>query len=191
MFGKAKTSSLEELVSSCKAGKPSAQKALYDRYSGIMLGLCYRYVRDEMEAEGIMVQGFVQIFKKIDQYTGNGSFEGWMKRIMVNESLQYLRKNKYLYVEVELEKAAYEVNYDRTEAMLSSEDIVNMIGELPIGYRTVFNMYAVEGYSHREIAESLGISENTSKSQLSRARTMLQKKIKDLEEIENKMSQMS
>lgn len=142
-----------------------------------MLGLCRRYVKDSSEAESVMITGFMKVFNKIDQYSGEGSFEGWVRRIMVNESLLYIRKNKGMYIEVDIEYADQEPNYELASGHLQAEDLLRLVNSLPIGYRTVFNMYAIEGYSHQEIARQLQISENTSKSQLSRARKMLQKQI--------------
>lgn len=125
--------------------------------------------------------GFTKIFERIDQYKGDGSFEGWIRKIMVNESLTYLRRNKNMYLETDIEAADREPDYQRLEDQLEAEDLMNLIDELPSGYRIVFNMYAIDGYSHQEIAEHLGISENTSKSQLSRARAYLQRSLLKME----------
>lgn len=148
-----------------------------------MLGLCRRYIKDTNEAESVMITGFLKVFDKINQFSGQGSFEGWVRRIMVNESLLYLRKNKGMYIEVDIEYADLEPNYDLASSKLQAEDLLKLVNSLPVGYRTVFNMYAIEGYSHQEIAAKLQISENTSKSQLSRARKMLQKQILEKEAI--------
>jgi RNA polymerase sigma factor (sigma-70 family) len=128
-----------------------------------------------MTAEDILITAFTKIFEKIEQFKSEGSFEGWIRRIVVNEALTYLRKNKSMYLETELDQVDYEPQYDRLSDHLETEDLLRMIHELPPGYRVVFNLYAIDGFSHKEIAEQLGISENTSKSQLSRARTYLQK----------------
>lgn len=167
----------EELIKACKKCDHKAQRELYQKYCDRMLGLCARYVRDYYEAEDIMIKGFVKAFTKLDQYGGEGSFEGWLRKIMVNEALGYLRKHKNLLMAVELEKAEKEPNYQTIQDNLEAADLLEMINELPDGYRAVFNLYAIEGYSHKEIAELLGISENTSKSQLSRARQYLQKNL--------------
>lgn len=132
-----------------------------------------------MEAEDVLVTAFTKILDKIEQYKSEGSFEGWIRRIVVNESLTYLRRNKNMYLELDLEAANYEPDYQTISDHLEAEDLLKMIGELPSGYRIVFNLYAIDGYSHKEIAEQLGISENTSKSQLSRARVYLQKILTD------------
>ncbi|SMG40298.1 RNA polymerase sigma-70 factor, ECF subfamily [Marivirga sericea] len=177
-----KSKTEEDLIAGCIKQKASAQRALFDKYSGRMLGICRRYVKDVLEAEGVMITAFTKIFERIEQYTGEGNFEGWMKRIMVNESLQYLRKHKNMQLNMDIEEAHHLPNYDAMEDHLQTEDLMQMIGELPVGYRTVFNLYAIEGYSHKEIAEQLNINENTSKSQLSRARVYLQKQLAVMEQ---------
>lgn len=171
----------QELIDGCRRREPHAQEQLYRQFSGKMLALCARYIRDKMEAEDVLVMGFTKIFERIDQYKGDGSFEGWIRKIMVNESLTYLRRNKNMYLETDIEAADREPDYQRLEDQLEAEDLMNLIDELPSGYRIVFNMYAIDGYSHQEIAEHLGISENTSKSQLSRARAYLQRSLLKME----------
>jgi RNA polymerase sigma-70 factor (ECF subfamily) len=165
----------DDLVRGCKRGDQHSQQRLFDLYSARMYGVCSRYVKNTMQAEDILVMGFTKVFDKINQFKGEGSFEGWVRRIMVNESLSYLRSTRAMVVETDLEKADREPDYDRLSDHLEAEDLLKMIEKLPPGYRIVFNMYAIDGYSHKEIAEELGISENTSKSQLSRARSYLQK----------------
>ncbi|ADR21341.1 DNA-directed RNA polymerase sigma-70 factor [Marivirga tractuosa] len=177
-----KSKTEEDLIAGCIKQKASAQQALFDKYSGKMLGLCRRYVKDVLEAEGVMITAFTKIFERIGQYTGEGNFEGWMKRIMVNESLQYLRKHKNMQLNMDIEEAHHLPNLDAMEDHLQTEDLMQMIAELPVGYRTVFNLYAIEGFSHKEIAEQLKINENTSKSQLSRARVYLQKRLAEMEQ---------
>ena len=165
----------EALIQGCMQRERVAQKHLYEFYSSKMYAICYRYVRNPMEAEDILVMAFTKVFDKIEQFKSEGSFEGWIRRIVVNEALTHLRRNRTMYLETELEKADREPDYNQLSDHLEAEDLMNMIQEMPAGYRVVFNMYAIDGYSHKEIAEALGISENTSKSQLSRARTYLQK----------------
>lgn len=169
----------QELINGCRTRNRAAQKRLYDTFSSKMYALCCRYVKDSMEAEDVLITAFTKILDKIDQYKHEGSFEGWIRRIVVNESLTYLRRNRNMYLETELEAADYEPDYQSLSDSLEAEDLLKMISELPSGYRIVFNLYAIDGYSHKEIAEQLGISENTSKSQLSRARTYLQKLLTD------------
>jgi RNA polymerase sigma-70 factor (ECF subfamily) len=134
-----------------------------------------------MEAEDIMVTAFMKVFDRIDQFKGDGSFEGWVRRIMVNESLTQLRKSRNMYLETDISNADREPHYDQHANQLEAEDLIAMIQELPAGYRAVFNMFAIDGYSHKEIAEQLGITESTSKSQLNRARAYLQRMLLDLE----------
>lgn len=162
-------------------GDKNAQRHLFEMYSPKMYGVCYRYVRDPMHAEDILISGFTKIFEKISQFKREGSFEGWIRRVIVNESLTWLRKGRAMSVEVELEYADREPDFGNLSDHLEAEDLLTMIESLPPGYRVVFNMYAIDGYSHKEIAEHLGITENTSKSQLSRARTHLQKLLADHE----------
>jgi RNA polymerase sigma factor (sigma-70 family) len=170
-----------ELIEGCRRKNAQAQQSLYDRYAGRLHALCCRYVKEKMEAEDVFITAFTKILDRIGQFKGDGSFEGWMKRIMINESLSYLRKNKNMYLEREIEAAGREPDYHSLESSLQAEDVMKMIDRLPSGYRIVFNMYAIDGYSHKEIAEQLGISENTSKSQLSRARMALQKMLLESE----------
>ncbi len=178
----------DELINGCKARNRDAQRSLYDQYSSKMYALCYRYVKDSMEAEDVLVTAFTKIFERIDQFKGEGSFEGWIRRVIVNEALTYLRRNRSMYLETDLEAAEREPDYQNINDHLEAEELMQMIQELPSGYRIVFNMYAIDGYSHKEIADQLGISENTSKSQLSRARTYLQKMLIDRDWISKKQS---
>src|SRR5688572_23609481 len=167
----------EELIKGCLKRDRSAQKRLFDTYSSKMYGICYRYVKDSMEAEDILVTALTKVLEKIEQFKNEGSFEGWIRKIVVNEALTHLRRNRCMYLETDLEQADREPDYETLSNYLEAEDLMNLIQELPAGYRIVFNLYAIDGYSHKEIADQLGISENTSKSQLSRARVYLQKKL--------------
>ena len=169
------------LIKECLRKDPKAQERLFNKYASKLYGLCRRYISEDSEAEDVMITAFAKIFQKIDQYKAEGSFEGWMRRIAVNESLTYIRKNKSIYLEVDIEVADEESNLEHLGHELEANDLLAMIDQLPAGYRTVFNLYAIEGYAHKEIADQLGISENTSKSQLSRARSLLQKNLKHRE----------
>jgi RNA polymerase sigma factor (sigma-70 family) len=181
----------EELIEGCRRQNRQAQKRLYEQYSSKFYALCCRYVKDKMEAEDVLITAFTKILDKIDQYTGEGNFEGWMRRVMVNEALSYLRRNKNMYLETTIEAANYEPDYNKLENQLEAEDLMKLIETLPSGYKIVFNMYAIDGYSHKEIAEQLGITESTSKSQLSRARTALQKSLIETEQhIDSKTEQV-
>ncbi len=170
-----------ELIEACKRKNAQAQKSLYDHYAGKLYALCCRYIKEKMEAEDVLIIAFTKILDRIDQFKGEGSFEGWMKRIVLNESLTYLRRNKNMYQEMDIEAADREPDFEKLESHLQAEDLMKLIEALPSGYRIVFNLYAIDGYSHKEIGEQLGISENTSKSQLSRARLALQKSLRDSE----------
>jgi len=170
-----------ELIEGCRRRDASAQKSLYERFAGKLYALCCRYIKEKMEAEDVLIIAFTKILDRIDQYKGEGSFEGWMKRVVVNESLTYLRRNKNMYLEMDIEAADREPDFEKLESHMQAEDLMKMIEGLPTGYRIVFNLYAIDGYSHKEIAEQLGISENTSKSQLSRARLALQKSLLESE----------
>ena len=164
---------IANILAQLKKGDPSAQKALYDKYSALFFAICLRYVKNRSEAEDVMIESFFKIFSKIHQYKDQGSFEGWMKRVVVNQALMSIRKNNNLNLHVDIENA-YEIN-ERPKAIdnINHNEILSLIQQLPIGYRTVFNLYVIEGFKHREIAEKLGISINTSKSQLILAKKKL------------------
>ena len=181
-----KSPTLEDLRKGCEKAKPKAQRELYNKLAPKMLGVCLRYIKDKAEAEHVMVGGFVKVFEKIKQFSGEGSFEGWIRRIIVNEALMYIRKNQSMTLAVEVEEVDFQLDYGAFESSLIAEDLIDLIQDLPIGYKTVFNLYAIEGYNHAEIAEKLDITESTSKSQLSRARKMLQNKLYELETAELK-----
>ncbi len=178
-----KSTSETDLIKACRKQNAKAQRTLYDKYAPSMLGLCRRYIKGDHEAEDVMIRGFMKVFTKIGLFEGKGSFEGWMKRIMINEALGYIRKNKSMYLEMDIEAADKEPDYDKISTGLEVKDLLKMVDELASGYRTIFNLYAIEGYSHKEISELLGVSENTSKSQLSRARMHLQNKLLESEKI--------
>lgn len=168
----------EQLVAALLQADPRAQRKVYDQYAGRMMGVCMRYVNNRMTAEDILVEGFMKVFNKIQQFKSEGSLEGWIRRIMVNESLGYLRQQKRLPEVGNLEDAYQITDFSIADQHLEAEELVKMMDALPTGYRTVFNLFAIEGYSHSEIGEMLGISENTSKSQLHRARATLQQQVK-------------
>lgn len=174
-----------ELINGCIRRERVAQKRLYDMYSPVMYPICCRYIRNSMEAEDVLVISFTKIFDKISQYRAEGSFEGWMKRIVINESLAQLRKHPSMFILATPEEIP-EIESTESYDYFEEEDLIRMIQQLPAGYRSVFNLYAIDGYSHKEIAEKLGIAENTSKSQLSRARTFLQRLLVKSENLPNK-----
>ncbi|MCP3928116.1 MAG: RNA polymerase sigma factor [Bacteroidetes bacterium] len=154
-----------EIIAACKREERKAQKLLYERYSPAMFGVCRRYLKSREDAEDVLVEGFFKVFSNILQYRGSGSFEGWIRRIIVNEALMLLRKKHHLKKFNDLKDIDTPIPA-RFEDELAAQDILELLNQLPIGYRTVFNLYVLEGYKHREIAEMLGISINTSKSQL-------------------------
>ncbi|MCU0418517.1 MAG: RNA polymerase sigma factor [Cyclobacteriaceae bacterium] len=171
-----------ELIEGCRQGDAQAQKRLYDRYAPRLFGVCCRYVKDRMQAEDVWIAAFAKILQRVDQYSGEGSFEGWMRRVVVNESLTHLRKQRSVFLPFDTDHAPHPEDTPTGDDTLAAEDLLKMIDALPEGYRIVFNLYAIEGYSHKEIAERLGIQENTSKSQLSRARAALQQRLATLEQ---------
>jgi RNA polymerase sigma factor (sigma-70 family) len=172
-----------EIIEGCRAGKSKLQKALYERYSGKMYNICLRYAKNSDEAEDILQEGFIKVFDKINQFAGTGSFEGWIRRIMVNSALEVIRKRKidFSVVDTKYIQDPHEYTYN-TISTLNVKELLAVIQQLPDGYRTVFNLYVIEGYQHSEIAEILGVSEGTSKSQLARARNLLQSKLNETEQ---------
>ncbi len=173
--------SLEEIIEGSKQGNRKSQELLYKQYASKMLVVCARYAKDNFEAEDMLQVGFVKIFEKIKDYKGEGSFEGWVRRIMVNTSIEFYRKNARMFPVVDLDHAPESPVQENQLARLNMNDLLTLIRNLSPGYRLIFNMYAIEGFSHKEIAQELGISEGTSKSQLARARAILQENIKKME----------
>lgn len=173
---------IEELIAGCRKGHRQMQEALYKRYASKMLGVCMRYATDKMEAEDMLQNGFIKVFRKVDDFRGEGSFEGWLRRIMVHSSIEYYRKHHKMMQLVDIEIPGADQSVDPLAASnLGVQDLLRIIQELPPGYRMVFNMYAIEGYSHKEIGEIMSISEGASKSQLSRARAILKEQILKME----------
>jgi RNA polymerase sigma factor (sigma-70 family) len=170
----------DKILDGCKKGKGNDQRKLYDLLSPKMYGLCLQYADNTDDAKDIMQEGFIKVFRKIEQFTGKGSLEGWVRRIMVNTALEKYRSQ--VIMQPVDEKTAIKNNliYEETIENISADNIISIIQTLTPKYRMVFNLYAIEGYSHKEIAEKLGISEGTSKSNLSRARVILQDKVNKL-----------
>jgi RNA polymerase sigma factor (sigma-70 family) len=166
-----------DIIKRCLRGDRKAQRELYETNAGKFLSLCLRYVKNSMVAEDVMIEGFMKIFEKLSQFEGKGSLEGWMRKIMVTQSLLYLRDNKNLLMEINLDSQQESPGITDTDQDIHCQDLLRLIAELPVGFRTVFNLYVVEGYSHKEIQDLLGISESTSKSQLSRARAALKNRL--------------
>ncbi|QHL86397.1 sigma-70 family RNA polymerase sigma factor [Nibribacter ruber] len=165
----------KDLVKALQTGDAKAQRFLYERYGGPMMGVCLRYLKNEMDAEEVLINGFMKVYHNVNRFEEKGSFEGWVRRIMVNEALQYLRKKEPLHLAIEKEHIHLASEDATPDSDMSAEEMMEMLHDLPAGYRAVFNLYAIEGYSHKEIGEMLNISEGTSKSQLSKARAMLQR----------------
>lgn len=166
---------LDELIHNCKKGKRQAQAELYRRYSGVLFGMCLKYSKNRTEAEDNLHDSFMTIFSKIDQYSFQGSFEGWIKRITVNTVLQKYRKEQHLNVVSEEIEDDAEVDTEQADISLST--LLGYIQELPHKYRLTFNLYVLDGYSHKEISEMLGTSTGTSKSNLARAKSILRDRI--------------
>ena len=176
-----KTYTIDDCLAGCKTGDRQMQELLYKLTASKMLAVCMRYAKDRMEAEDSLQMGYVKIFSKIKEYRGDGSFEGWMRRVMVNTAIESYRRNLRTLNVVPIEDAYEQPSAGFDFSSLGMQDLLKVIQKLADGYRMVFNMYAIEGYSHKEIAETLGISEGASKSQLSRARAILQQEIIKME----------
>lgn len=175
-----------EIIKGCLKNDRASQKALYEQYYSKMLGVCLRYAKDKDDAKDVLHEAFLKVFSNLKNFNGTGSFEGWIRRIMVNTSIDHLRKNKQNYLIVSTVYAnekgsnlAEEVNDDELNH-ISKEEILKAVQELTPAYRTVFNLYVIEEFTHREIAEMLEISEGTSKSNLSKAKFNLKKNLMHL-----------
>ena len=156
-----------------------------------MLSLCFRYFKNREEAEDVLQDGFVKIFKNINKFQGTGSFEGWIKRIMVNTALEELRKKKRGFITQDIDDMYIQPeSVDKTDSPINTKDLINYIQRLPDGYKLVFNLFVIEGYSHAEISQMLNINEGTSKSQLSKARVYLQKMMSQNERIQKPESEI-
>jgi RNA polymerase sigma factor (sigma-70 family) len=168
----------KELIERCLENDPRAQEFLYKRFSRRMYGVCLRFARNTLEADDILQEGFIKVFSFLKDFRHDGSLEGWIRRTIVNTAINYYNSKQNEWKETTIEKAeSYQSVSEDTLDKISTADLLNLIHELPEGYRLVFNLYIIEGYNHQEIAEMLNISENTSKSQLSRARMSLQQRL--------------
>jgi RNA polymerase sigma-70 factor (ECF subfamily) len=168
----------KELIERCLANDPKAQEYLYNRFSRRMYGVCLRFARNTLEADDILQEGFIKIFTYLKDFRHEGALEGWIRRTIVNTAINYYNSRLDDWSETTMDKAeAYQASSEDILEKISTNDLLGLIQELPEGYRMVFNLYVIEGYSHQEIAGMLNISENTSKSQLSRARGSLQQKL--------------
>ena len=167
------------LIKKAMRNNREAQKMLFEIHSPKMLSVCRYYIKDLQHAEEVMLNGFFKVFSNLENFKNEGSFEGWIRRIMVNESISFLRKQKKVELLVEDVEIQYDYS-DVTDTDIDAEDIQQLIDNLPEGYKMVFIMYAIEGYKHHEIAEQLNISEGTSKSQLFKARKLLKQQINEI-----------
>jgi RNA polymerase sigma-70 factor (ECF subfamily) len=165
----------ELMVQGCLDNIAAAQEALYNRFSPRMLGVCYRFARNREDAEDMMQEGFIKVFTQIHQFRGQGVLEGWIRRIIVHTCINVLKKNKKFTDSVDLFHAgSMYLNENNIPSILQAKQVVECIRLLPVGYKTVLNLYAIEGYSHKEIAAILDIEESTSRSQYTRAKSMLE-----------------
>ncbi len=165
-------------VQECLKGNSKAQKALFDKFAPKMLAVCLRYMKNVEQAEDALQDGFIKVFRNLKSYKNTGALEGWIRRIVVNSCLDALQKNKKLLLNVQVEEVEYKLEAeDFTAEKMMADDLMKLVQNMPEGYRVIFNMYAIEGYAHQEIASQLGISESTSKTQYLRARAYLQNRI--------------
>lgn len=167
-------SDLKRLVKDCIGHKRQAQKELYELFAPVMLGVCYRYTKNMHDAEDILQDGFVKVFKHLSRYRGEGDLGAWIRRIMVNTALTYMKTHRPYYEELFYDnRVLHPVSDDDPQVQIDTKELTGLIRQLPTGYQTIFNLHAVEGYSHVEIADMLGISNGTSRSQYARARSLL------------------
>lgn len=163
-----------QLLKDCLKQKPEAQRKLYEHFAPSMLGVCFRYTKSLDDAEEVLQEGFVKVFNRLKQFKGEGELGGWIRKIMVNTALNFLKTNhKYRHELSYDESALHLVSTENPTVNLQTKELANLIRQLPTGYQTIFNLYAVEGYKHAEIASMLGINEGTSRSQYARARILL------------------
>ena len=170
------------LVQECLRGNARAQKALFDKFAPKMLAVCARYMKDQAETEDVFQIGMVKVFNKLADFKAEGPLEGWIRRIMVNSCLDQLRKNQRFITDKSFDDVSYRIEVkEEISSQLMAEDLIALIQKMPAGYRVVFNMFAIEGFSHQEIAIQLNITESTSKSQYLRARAYLRQRIEEKE----------
>jgi RNA polymerase sigma-70 factor (ECF subfamily) len=167
----------EQIASGCKSSDAIAQKALYDKFSRKMFGVCLRYAKGREEAEDFLQEGMITVFQRISSFNQGGSLEGWVRRVVVNTCLEHLRKQKLQWVNIDEVEESAEDGF--TMEKINIKDLLEVINSLPTGFKAVFNLYAIEGFTHKEIAELLSISEGTSKSQYARAKAVLIKRIEE------------
>ncbi len=174
--------SLEELIKGCMEEDRVCQRDLYKMFAGKMMVVCLRYAKDKMEAEDILQEGFIKVFNQISKFKHEGSFEGWVRRIMANTAINKIRSNKLYFEEINDTNSDVSID-DQLIDRFSEKDLLDLISKMPNGYKQVFNMFAIEGFSHKEIADSFGIEEASSRSQYAKAKKYLQQKLIELEKI--------
>lgn len=173
----------QEIIVGCREQDPIAQRQLFEQHAGKMMGVCLRYAQDSMEAEDMLQDAFIKVFQYIGQFKSEGSFEGWIRRIVVNTAIRHLERKKMTFREIDEQHSQLPSLHPESISQLGEADLIKLINGLPEGYRMVFNLNVIEGYSHDEIAEMLNIQPGTSRSQLVKARKMLQQQIIDLQKI--------
>lgn len=173
---------LRKVIEACCRHERWAQERLYKQFSGLLFAICLRYAKNRMDAQDVLQEVFVRIYTHLKTYQFDGSFEGWLRRIAVNTSITYYRKAVRKAIERDLDEGLFEVSDSEMNVLgeFAMADMMKCIEQLPMGYRTVFNLYVIEGYKHKEIADMLGVDINTSKSQLSRAKVQVQKELEKL-----------
>ena len=172
-----------ELVQGCLREDSRCQRAIFDRYAGRMMSVCIRYAKNRSEAEDVLQEAFIKVYDNIGNFQFKGSLEGWIRRIVINTALRYFSRKSVSHEIAGLENLPDPASPPSAYASLGEQDLLKMIAQLPDGYRLVFNLYAIEGYSHKEISEMLGIKESTSRSQLVKARKLLQSQLEKLQRI--------
>lgn len=172
------------LVRDCIRGRETAQKALYELYSSRMMGVCFRYVRNRPDAEDILQEGFLKVFKNIGQYSGSGSLEGWIRKIMVRCAIDFLKKNRFMPENWDQQLMENLLPENPQPVDDQGDELLQILHKLPNGYKTIVNLYAIEGYSHKEIGEMLGIAESTSRSQFTRAKETMIRLSKQLKKMQ-------
>ena len=164
----------QKLIKDCLKGRPEAQRQLYEQYAGFMLGVCYRYTKSVEDAEDVLQEGFVKVFTYLSQYKSEGELGAWIRRIMVNTAINYLKKHRRYQTELSFsEQVMHPVSADNPEVKMEAKELAELIRQLPPGFQTIFNLHAIEGYTHVYIGKLLGIHEGTSRSQYARARALL------------------
>lgn len=174
---------VKELIKGCVHEDRKCQKEIFRRYAGKMLTICRRYARHHMEAEDLLQDAFIKVFDNIEKFKYKGSFEGWIRRIVVNTAIRNYQKSSFQKEQIGMEDYVHQTIEPEVFSYLHEEELLGLVANLPTGYRVVFNLFAIEGYNHKEISHMLGIGESTSRSQLMKARKMLQFQVLELQKV--------